>query len=46
MLIHHLSQPRVMSPMTGHQRFIAPLTSYRRPAIAPREPQLPLETRK
>ena len=30
-------------PMQGHRAWSNPLTSYRRPAIVQREPQLPLE---
>jgi len=43
MLIHHLTPPRVMQPQPGHRAWTNPLTGYRRPPVAPREPMLPLE---
>lgn len=46
MLIHHLTQPRVWQPQPGHRAYTSPLTGYRRPPVAPREPMLPLENRK
>jgi hypothetical protein len=45
MILNHLSRPRVWNPAPGNRQFIAPLTSFRRPPIAPREPQLPLENK-
>lgn len=46
MLLSHLSRPRVWQPAPGNRQFIAPLTSNRRPAIAPRQPELPLEQKR
>jgi len=43
MLIHHLTQPRVMQPQPGHRAWTTPLTGYRRPPVVQREPMLPLE---
>lgn len=42
MILSHLSLPRVMQPQPGNRQFIAPLVANRRPAVAPRQPELPL----
>lgn len=42
MLVHHLPMTYAARPMQGHRAYITPLVHNRRPAIAPREPELPL----
>ena len=43
MILHHLSQLRIRQPMTGHRAWLAPLTTDRRPPVAPKQPELLLE---
>lgn len=42
MLLSHLSKPRVWHPAPGNRQFIAPLVANRRPPVAPKQPELPL----
>ena len=43
MILSYLSRPRVWQPAPGNRQFIAPLVANRRQAVAPRQPELPLE---
>ena len=33
MILHHLSQPRIMRSQPGNRTYTAPLAAYRRPAV-------------